>query len=307
MCGIAGVIEPNIANKELLIGDMVAKMTHRGPDDDGFYVDKFVGLGMRRLAIIDLETGRQPVTSTNEKKLIFFNGEIYNYKELRSELVEKGFVFKTHSDTEVVLHMFEAYGEKMLTRLRGMFAFCIYNTETKEVFLARDFFGIKPLYYLIQNEKIVAFSSEIKSLLSFPHFKKEVNDSAVVNYLSFQYNPLTETFFKNIYKLPPAHYLRMNLSTEKTVIQKYWAFEFNQNNNLDEKQTIEKIFETVKDSVSHHMIADVPVGAFLSGGIDSSIITTLMQKIRGDKKVKTFTVGFSTLTETKEAEETSSF
>ncbi|MSU45048.1 MAG: asparagine synthase (glutamine-hydrolyzing) [Candidatus Zambryskibacteria bacterium] len=307
MCGITGVLSPNIENKELLIGDMVSRITHRGPDDDGFYVDKFVGLGMRRLAIIDLETGRQPVTSSDEKKLIFFNGEIYNYKELRSELVEKGVKFKTHSDTEVVLHMFEMYGEKMLLRLRGMFAFCIYNTETKEVFIARDFFGIKPLYYLIQNEEIVAFSSEIKSFMSFPGFKKEINDAAVVNFLSFQYNPLTETFFKNVYKLPPAHYMRINLVTRQTIIQKYWAFEFAQNNNLDENQTKEKIFETIKDSVSHHMIADVPIGAFLSGGIDSSIITTLMQKVRGEKKIKTFTVGFNTLTERNEAKETSSF
>lgn len=307
MCGIAGVIQPNIGDKELIIGDMVGKITHRGPDDDGFYVDKFVGLGMRRLAIIDLETGRQPVTTADESKLIFFNGEIYNYKELRRELVEKGFTFKTHSDTEVVLHMFEAYGEKMLPRLRGMFSFCIYNTETKEIFIARDFFGIKPLYYLIQNEQIVAFSSEIKSLLSFPGFKKEVNNSAVVNFLSFQYNPLTETFFKDIYKLPPAHYLRINLTNGKTIIQKYWSFEFNQNNGLDEEQTTEKIFETIKDSVTHHMVADVPVGAFLSGGIDSSIITTLMQKVRGEKKIKTFTVGFNTLTEGKEAKETSNW
>lgn len=307
MCGIAGIIQPNINDKELVIGDMVSRITHRGPDDDGFYVDKFVGLGMRRLAIIDLETGRQPVTSADDKKLIFFNGEIYNYKELRRELVGKGFVFKTHSDTEVLLHMFEAYGEKMLQKLRGMFTFCIYDTETKDVFIARDFFGIKPLYYLIQNEEIVAFSSEIKSFMSFPGFKKEINDAAVVNFLSFQYNPLTETFFKNVYKLPPAHYMRINLVTRQTIIQKYWAFEFHQDNSLDEHNTAKTIQKTIEDSVKHHMIADVPVGAFLSGGIDSSIITTLMQKVRGEKKIKTFTVGFNTLTEGNEAKETSSF
>jgi len=308
MCGIAGVIDPQIQEKETVILDMVSKIIHRGPDDDGFYVDKYVGLGMRRLSIIDLSTGKQPVVTDNGKFLIFFNGEIYNYKELKEELVAKGVSFKTQSDTEVILRMFEEYGEKMLPKLRGMFVFCIYNTETKNIFIARDFFGIKPLYYLINdNKEIVAFSSEIKSFLSFPGFVPTVNDDAVVNYLSFQYNPLPETFFKNVYKLPPAHYLSINLLTNEAHIEKYWSFEFHQNASFDEHKTAKIIYKTIKDSVEHHMIADVPVGAFLSGGIDSSIITTLMQEIRGDKKIKTFTVGFDTLTEGKEAVETSSF
>lgn len=307
MCGIAGVLNPNIDDKEGVIGAMVKAIVHRGPDDDGFFVDKNVGLGMRRLSIIDLSTGRQPITSADDKLLIFFNGEIYNYKELKVGLEKKGYRFKTTTDTEVILHMYEEYGEKMLTQLRGMFTFCIYDTISKKAFIARDFFGIKPLYYLMQNEKIVAFSSEIKSLLLYPNFKSEVNDSAVYNYLSFQYNPLVETFWKNIYKLPPAHFLTVDTETGDAEIKKYWALEFQQNNNLKEKETAEKIFETVEDSVAHHMIADVPVGAFLSGGIDSSIITTLMQKVRGDKKIKTFTVGFDTLTEAGEAKETSDF
>ena len=311
MCGIAGVINPKIEEKEKIIAKMVAKLTHRGPDDDGFYVDEVVGLGMRRLSIIDLSTGRQPITSADEKLIIFLNGEIYNYKELKKELVKKGFVFKTQTDTEVILHMYEEYGEKMLPKLRGMFAFCIYNTETKNIFLARDFFGIKPLYYLVdKDQKITAFSSEIKSFLSFPGFVPKVNDDAVVNFLSFQYNPLAETFFKNVYKLPPAHYLSINLLTNETHVEKYWSFEFTPTLDIGEesKQKMSKaVFDTIEDSVAHHMIADVPVGAFLSGGIDSSIITTLMQKIRGDKKIKTFTVGFDTLTEGKEASETSDF
>lgn len=308
MCGIAGVIDPRIEEKEKIIAKMVAKLTHRGPDDDGFYVDEVVGLGMRRLSIIDLSTGRQPITSADEKLIIFLNGEIYNYKELKKELIKKGYVFKTQTDTEVILHMYEEYGEKMLPKLRGMFVFCIYNTETKNIFIARDFFGIKPLYYLVdKDQKITAFSSEIKSFLSFPGFIPKVNDDAVVNFLSFQYNPLTETFFKNVYKLPPAHYLSINLLTNEIHVEKYWSFEFQQNNNLVEQETAKTIYETVKDSVAHHMIADVPVGAFLSGGIDSSIITTLMQEVRGDKKIKTFTVGFDTLTEGKEASETSDF
>ncbi len=307
MCGIAGIIDPNIENKEKVIGAMTSAITHRGPDDQGFYVDKYVGLGMRRLSIIDLNTGQQPITSKDENLLIFFNGEIYNYKELREDLVLKKYKFKTNTDTEVILHMYEEYGEKMLLKLRGMFTFCIYNIETKDVFIARDFFGIKPLYYYIQDEKIVAFSSEIKSFLNIPGFKREVNNSAVFNYLSYQYNPLAETFFKDVYKLPPAHFMKINVSSGSTHIKKYWEMEFHPNSSLNETETKEKIQKTIRDSVEHHMIADVPVGAFLSGGVDSSIVTTLMQKIRGNKKIKTFTVGFTNLTEGIEAIETSSF
>jgi len=319
MCGIAGIIGQNIANKEAVIGGLVSKITHRGPDDDGFFVDKNVGLGMRRLAIIDLKTGRQPIASEDGKLVIVFNGEIYNYKELKESLIPRGYKFKTTSDTEVILKMYIEHGEKMLPMLRGMFTFCIYNTETNDIFIARDFFGIKPLYYLIEDDsdsraklttrgtKIVAFSSEIKSFESFPNFKAEVNDTAVLNFLSYQYNPLVETFFKNVFKLPPAHYIKISGETEEIVIEKYWSFSFHQDDSLDEAETAEKILEVMEDSVAHHMIADVPVGAFLSGGIDSSIITTLMQKIRGDKKIKTFTVGFNTLTEAKEAAETASF
>lgn len=304
MCGITGVIGRDIENKEEVIQKMTDRIIHRGPDDQGFFVDGNVALGMRRLSIIDLSGGRQPITSQDGKLLIFFNGEIYNYKELRDKYLGN-YTFKTDSDTEVILHMFEEFQEKMLPMLRGMFTFSIYNTQTKELLIARDFFGIKPLYYATQNEKVVAFGSEAKSLLVLPGFKIDVNDEAVYNYLSYQYNPLSETFFKNIFKLPPGHYLKINTETSETKIQKYWEFEFSQKGDLDENKTQEEILNVVRDSVEHHMIADVPVGSFLSGGIDSSIIATLMQKVRGDKKIKTFTVGFDTLTEGKEANETS--
>jgi asparagine synthase (glutamine-hydrolysing) len=319
MCGIAGVISPETKEKEGVIKEMVSKIIHRGPDEDGFFVDENVALGMRRLSIIDLSTGKQPITSADGKLLIVLNGEIYNYKELRKELVNKGCIFKTHTDTEVVLYMFQLYGEEMLPRLRGMFAFCIYNLETKEIFIARDFFGIKPLYYLKKEGKILAFSSEIKSFLSFPGFKTVINDSAVYNYLSFQYNPLDETFFKSVFKLPPGHFMKVSAVNGKTEIKKYWSYEIKQNESLKESETSQKIYETVRDSVEHHMISDVPVGAFLSGGIDSSIIATLMQRIRvgnpsqiksqfdGARKIKTFTVGFDTITESVEASETSDF
>lgn len=307
MCGITGIIGNNSENNEKIIGLMTKEISHRGPDEDGFYVDKHVGLGMRRLSIIDLSTGKQPITSTDGKTLIFFNGEIYNYKELHKELADRGFKFKTHSDTEVILNMYLAYGEEMLPRLRGMFAFCIYDTGNHKAFIARDFFGIKPLYYVTSGEKVTAFSSEIKSFLKIPGFKKEVNDEAVYNYLSFQYNPLSETFFKNVYKLPPAHYMIVDTLEGSAEIKKYWSFELKPNPKLSEEETTTKIYKTIEDSVAHHMIADVPVGSFLSGGVDSSIIATMMQKIRGEKKIKTFTVGFETLTEGLEASETSDF
>ncbi len=318
MCGIAGVIDiqkgTRAKSTEQMIHDMVACIVHRGPDEDGFFVDESVGLGMRRLSIIDLSTGKQPITNADGTLLIFFNGEIYNYKELHEELVAKGYAFKTHSDTEVILHMYEAYGSQMLTRLRGMFTFSIYNTQTKKIFLARDFFGIKPLYYIKKNDSVWAFGSEIKSFLTLPEFIPEVNDSAVYNYLSFQYNPCEETFFKGVYKLPPAHYMEIDGNTGRAHIEKYWSFEFDPTSMLpetgvQENKTKEDIYNTILDSVEHHMIADVPVGSFLSGGVDSSIIAALMQKIRSTgnshQKIKTFTIGWDTLTEGVEAKQTS--
>ncbi len=309
MCGICGIIGANIPDKAGINRKMVDALVHRGPDQDGYFADNFVGLGMRRLSIIDLSTGKQPILSDDGSKIIFFNGEIYNYKELRKE-IEKDFVWKTNSDTEVILHLYEKYGDKMLVKLRGMFAFSIYDRNAKTIFIARDFFGIKPLYYLKQENSVLAFSSEIKSFLSIPAFKREVNDNAVYNYLSFQYNPLEETFLKNIFKLSPGHFMKISVDSGKYEIKRYWSFEFRQNSDLNGNLK-NKTLKTIEDSVEHHMIADVPVGSFLSGGIDSSIIATLMQKIlnrtKKGKKVKTFTVGFDTLTEGRESMQTSDF
>ncbi|MFA5934076.1 MAG: asparagine synthase (glutamine-hydrolyzing) [Candidatus Paceibacterota bacterium] len=308
MCGIAGIIGKNTKYKDVLIREMTERIIHRGPDEDGFYDDEYVGLGMRRLSIIDLGGGKQPIVSADGSKLIFFNGEIYNYKKLRAELEQKGYQFKTNTDTEVILHYYELEGEKMLTRLRGMFAFCIYDKNTHSVFIARDYFGIKPLYYLKPNNEILAFGSEIKSLLKHPAYSPEVNNQAVYNYLSFQYNPLKETMFQGIYKLLPGSWLSIDLETGKSKEEKYWSYEFVKDGSLDEKQTKEKIKEVMEDSVRHHMIADVPVASFLSGGIDSSIIATLMQKISGEmdnpQKISTFTVGFKNLSEGEEAKVT---
>ncbi|KKU49996.1 MAG: asparagine synthase (glutamine-hydrolyzing) [Candidatus Zambryskibacteria bacterium RIFCSPHIGHO2_12_FULL_48_10] len=309
MCGITGITDKNLAKKEF-IEKMTTVIAHRGPDDDGFLVDEHVALGMRRLSIIDLVHGEQPIATPDGRYKIFFNGEIYNYKELKKEL--NNYQYKTESDTEVILAGFVKWGPEVLKKLRGMFAFCIYDTQEKKIFLARDFFGIKPLYYWTQARPMgpiglacVAFSSEIKSFFELPGFKPEVNDAAVYNYLSYQYNPLEETFFKNVFKLPPAHYLTIDLKTGKWEKKRYWQFKFSPEEALDEENTRKEILNTMEDSVAHHMIADVPVGSFLSGGIDSSIIATLMQKVRGEKKIKTFTVGFNSVSEGREAKETS--
>lgn len=311
MCGITGITDPRLGKLKESIQAMTRCIAHRGPDDDGFYVDEYTALGMRRLSIIDLEHGKQPIISTDERYLIFFNGEIYNYKELKKKLVKQGHEFQTESDTEVVLKLFEIEGPLAFKKLRGMFAVALYDTQENTLVLARDPFGIKPLYYWKVGGRVAAFASEIKSILQIPSFKAEVNDAAVYNYLSYQYNPLEETFFKDVYKLPPAHYLAIDLKTGVYALKRYWHFAFKPENDLDETLTAEKVKKTLEDSVAHHMIADVPVGSFLSGGIDSSIIATLMQEIRdtsttlsASDKVKTYTVTFNEVSEGVEAKET---
>ena len=288
MCGIAGVIGENTRNKETIIKEMVDCIAHRGPDDDGFYNDDKVGLGMRRLSIIDLKSGKQPIKSKDDSALIFFNGEIYNYKELRKELLDKGCEFKTDTDTEVILRLYEEEGSKMIGKLRGMFAFCIYDKKQNSLFIIRDYFGIKPLYYFKKDGKIFAFASEIKSILLHPEYKKEVNDEAVFNYLSFQYNPMKETMFKDIYKLNPGSFLKIDLKDGKFAEERYWEFEFAQDDAMDEKKSGQELLALLQDSVEHHMISDVPVGSFLSGGVDSSIIAGLMKKVSDSKGKKKF-------------------
>lgn len=310
MCGITGITDKKIGKLEQTVQEMTRCIAHRGPDDEGFYVDKDVALGMRRLAIIDVAGGHQPITSSDGRYLIFFNGEIYNYKELKGDLLVAGEKFETQSDTEVVLRMFEQEGKEAFKHLRGMFALAIYDTLERKVTLARDPFGIKPLYYYKSGERVEAFSSEIKSFLKIPGFLKIVNDKAVYNYLSYQYNPLEETFFKGVYKLPPGHSMTVDIKSGVGEIERYFDFHFSPDRTLDEEKTKKKILKTMEDSVAHHMIADVPVGSFLSGGIDSSIIATLMSSSAKatagqSRKIKTFTVSFSTSSEAKEARETS--
>lgn len=282
MCGFVG-FTGDIDNKEQVIKTMSEKIIYRGPDSNGFHIDDNISLGFRRLSIIDLSEGTQPIYNEDNSMVIVFNGEIYNYSEIRENLINLGHTFKTNSDTEVILHGYEQFGEKILDKLRGMFAFAIYNTITKELFIARDFFGIKPLYYTQVGNDLI-FASEIKCILEHPNVKKELNINALQNYLSFQYGVPNETFFKGINCLPPAHYLKFN--NGNIDIKKYWNVEFKENENIELDSLVNKIDEIFKDSVEAHKISDVEVGCFLSSGVDSSYVASQF------KGQKSFTVGF---------------
>lgn len=281
MCGFAG-FTGNIENKEHIIKNMTDKIIHRGPDGEGFHIDDNTAFGFRRLSIIGLENGSQPLYNEDGSIVIIFNGEIYNYKKLKDDLIKKGHIFKTEADTEVLVHLYEEKGEKMLDDLRGMFAFVIKDIKNDEIFAARDFFGIKPFYYTLADDNLV-FGSEIKSILEHPKVQKQVNLEALENYLSFQYSALNETFFKNIFKLNPGHYLKFK--NGELFIKKYFEPTFDpQNAKLQD--TIQNLDNVLQESIKMHKISDVEIGSFLSSGIDSSYIAA---NFKGDK---TFTVGF---------------
>jgi len=283
MCGFVGFTN-HIADADVILEKMKDAIRHRGPDSEGTYIDDDVAMGFRRLSIIDLEGGSQPLFNEDKTKVLTFNGEIYNYQVLREELIAKGHIFTTHTDSEVLIHGYEEYGTDVLNKLRGMFAFVIWDTKKKEMFGARDYFGIKPLYYALMGDTLM-YGSEIKSFLPHPAFKKELNLDTLENYLSFQYSPLADTFFKNVYKLMPAHYFIYKDGKMKTV--RYWTPSY----EVDESRSLEdwtdEIEQTFADSVEAHKISDVEVGSFLSSGIDSSYITAQAQVD------KSFTVGFA--------------
>lgn len=285
MCGIVGFTN-DIDNSNAVLSKMMDRIRHRGPDAEGKYIDDGIALGHRRLSIIDVSSqGDQPIFNEDKSMVIVFNGEIYNYSEIRQELVSKGHIFRTNTDTEVLIHGYEQYGEKILDRLRGMFSFVIWDKNKKELFGARDFFGIKPLYYAVMD-KTFMFGSEIKSFLEHPNFKKEINTDALENYLTFQYSPTNETFFRNVYKLPPAHCFVIR--DGKFSAHRYWDVHFNEDNAPDLDEWVSKISDTFHNSVDAHKIADVEVGSFLSSGVDSSYVASVADVD------KTFTVGFGT-------------
>lgn len=283
MCGIVGFTN-NINNSDEVLGQMMDRIKHRGPDAYGKYIDEDIALGHRRLSIIDVSSsGDQPIFNEDGSLVIIFNGEIYNYKTIRETLIEKGHKFRTNTDTEVLIHGYEEFGEKLLNMLRGMFSFVIWDKNKKELFGARDFFGIKPMYYANMNGTLM-FGSEIKSFLEHPKFTKELNTAALENYLTFQYSPASETFFKNVYKLPPAHYF---IFKDGHFIAKcYWDVHFQADEKPQLEEWVNKISDTFHDSVEAHKIADVEVGSFLSSGVDSSYVAAIADVD------KTFTVGF---------------
>ncbi len=282
MCGIAGFFSDKTReNKEENLDRMLKRIVHRGPDGEGRYFDEHIALGHRRLSIIDLEGGSQPIFNEDGTKVIIFNGEIYNYQELREDLLTKGHTFSTASDTEVILHGFEEYDKKILEKLRGMFAFVIWDKNTGELFGARDHFGIKPFYYYHKGESFM-FASEIKAFVDHEDFVMELNRDMIPTYLSFNFAPGKETFFKYVYKLEPGCYFRYRKN--ELSIKRYFKLSFEDGDRSFE-ELVKEVGETMKDSVKMHQVSDVEVGSFLSSGIDSSYIVSLA---RPDK---TYTVG----------------
>lgn len=303
MCGICGYLQAEnmqagvtSEQSSKVLKEMMNLIGHRGPNDAGQYCSQGLSLGFRRLTIIDLsDLGNQPLFSEDKRYSLVFNGEIYNYKSLRTELEEKGYIFRSHTDSEVLVHGYACYGADLLKKLRGMFAFAIYDNVAKELFLARDPFGIKPLYYSCHTEdKSFVFGSEIKSFLAYPVFKKELNQEALLPYLNFQYSAWESTFFKGVYKLLPGHYMKLTahdlaLASSETALKTtaYFDLSFAYTKKRSEADLVQDLQKRLEESVALHLQSDVEVGAFLSGGVDSSYITAL------SKPKHTFSVGFA--------------
>lgn len=283
MCGICGFTgKQKNGNKDILT-KMMNRIIHRGPDSEGQFFDEGISLGFRRLSIIDLDCGSQPMKNKDGDVIVVFNGEIYNYKEIRAELIDKGYTFQNNSDTECLIHGYEEYGTDLVNHLRGMFAFVIWDKRNQMAFGARDHFGIKPFYYTVVNGNLV-FGSEIKSILEYPEYEKSVNTEALQAYLTFQYSVLPESFFKGIFKLMPGHF--MTFKDGKLDIKRYFEPSFEPEKGLTLDEWVNRIDEATKNSVDYHMISDVEVASLLSSGVDSSY---LVSRYSG---TKTFTVGF---------------
>lgn len=286
MCGICGMVtKDGRPADQMTVERMTDMIVHRGPDDAGVHFADHVGLGFRRLSIIDLEGGHQPLSNEDGSIWIVFNGEIYNYKQIRRWLLDRGHQFKTEADTEVIIHLYEEKGPDCVKDLRGMFGFAIWDSKRNRVMVARDHFGIKPVYYT-ETSDTIAFGSEIKSLLAVPGVERQVSLESFWNYLTFQYAPDPLTMFKGIYKLPAAHYLI--IQDGSLSLHKYWEVKFEEEDR-PLSYYVEGTREILRNSVSAHMNSDVPRGAFLSSGVDSSTIVALLKEL---EQVKTFTVGF---------------
>jgi asparagine synthase (glutamine-hydrolysing) len=296
MCGITGFITQEKFHDEhesmLVLDRMCRRIAHRGPDDQGMMVSGEVALGMRRLSIIDVAGGHQPMSGCGGAVTIIFNGEIYNYRELQCDLETRGHQFKTHSDTETILHAYEQYGAACVERLRGMFAFAVWDARRRELFIARDRVGKKPLYYSITPRGTLLFGSELKSLREHPEFRGEISVEALDAYLTFGYVPDPLTIFGDVHKLPPGHHLTFRAGRVR--VEQYWDFPYQepQVDSADsEEECLEELRALLDEAVRIRLVADVPLGAFLSGGVDSSAIVGLMARYT-PQPVKTFSIGF---------------
>ncbi|HET7756422.1 MAG TPA: asparagine synthase (glutamine-hydrolyzing) [Steroidobacteraceae bacterium] len=291
MCGICGVAGGDPAAGRELVARMCAAMVHRGPDDEGTAQVDGVTLGVRRLSIIDVEGGHQPITNEDGTAWVVQNGEIYNHLELRDELAARGHVFATRSDTEVLVHAYEEWGQSMVTRLNGMFAFAVYDRRTRVLFLARDRMGIKPLYWAWDGPRLV-FASELKALLREPNLRRGVNPQALDDYLAREYVPPPGTIVRKVFKLPPAGTLVCTVAERRAVAGHYWDPQLNTDGGArDDQVESGRLLEVLRESVRRELISDVPLGVFLSGGIDSSAVAAIMTSLGRD--VKTFSVGFA--------------
>lgn len=290
MCGIAGFAGHLTTSvpRDTLLNQMVETLRRRGPDDKGTFTANDVGLGMRRLSIIDLEGGHQPISNEDGRVTVVCNGEIYNYHDLRKELIQKGHVFKTSSDVEVIVHLYEDFGLGFLDRLRGMFAIAIWDEGQKRLMVARDRVGIKPLFYSATTNGL-AFASEIKALLATNDVDRSMNWRAMDLYFTYGYVPCPETIFQGIKKLPPGHYLLWEAG--RLSVQKYWQLQFRPDRSRSENELAEQFLHEFRESIRLHLVSDVPVGCFLSGGVDSSLMVALMSQM-SSSPVKTFTMGF---------------
>lgn len=295
MCGIVGIVDLHgeaEIDREIL-HNMNESQFHRGPDAGGIHIEKGVGLGHRRLSIIDLSSGKQPMGNEDESVFVTFNGEIYNFPELSDELKAAGHVFKTHSDTEVIVHAWEEWGEECVKRFRGMFAFAVWDRNRKTLFMARDRLGKKPLHYALLESGEVIFGSELKALYTHPKLKRTIDPQAVEEYFALGYVAEPRSIFKEILKLPPAHTLLLQVGMKELPAPKeYWDFPFKAQGDLSEAQAIEELVERFKDTVSARMMSEVPLGAFLSGGVDSSAVVAMMSQM-SEEPVNTCSISFT--------------
>ena len=296
MCGIAGVVDLRArAVERVLLERLCARLAHRGPDDQGLYLDGDAALGQRRLSIIDLSGGRQPMGNEDGTVWVTFNGEVYNFRELRTDLEARGHRFITRSDTEVIVHAYEQHGARCVGRLRGMFAFALWDRRRRTLLLARDRVGKKPLFYAEAGGQFV-FASELQALLEHPHICREPDPAALDDYLTYGYIPAPRTAFRGVFKLPPAHILTLQVPEDGAGaaiprVEPYWRLEYTPKLDLDEQEAAEGLLEVLTEAVRLRLIADVPLGALLSGGVDSSVVVALMSRL-SDRPVKTFSIGF---------------